>query len=328
VTGLISNVTNDVSHAWQTCIADYSLWWVLALWRHYEFTGREAWVRDFYPHARRVVQAFEPFVRDDGLLGPVSHNTLFDWADVDRAGASAPLNAMFYGACGALAEMADLVGDAHTERRLREYRAGVADRFQDAFFDPERGVFVDARRDGVQSDAVSEHATATALRWGLADDAADAAAVDALYESESVDYVEAQPFFTAVVLQGLLAADRFDLALEVVRERWGERMIERGATSTFEEWGTNGSWRSGEYDGFLRTRSHAWSAYPAVFLTRDLAGFEVLEPGCARVAVAPRDPGFDYAVTVPTPRGDVTVAREGDAVSVDAPAEIDVVRRS
>ncbi|RKY00169.1 hypothetical protein DRP77_11915, partial [Candidatus Poribacteria bacterium] len=93
----------------------------------------------------------------------------------------------------------------------------------------------------------------------------------------------------------------------------------RGARSTFEEWYQNGSWRSGSFSGFLRSHSHAWSAYPAKFLIWNLIGFEIAEPGCRRVRVNPKETPFDYSVVCPTPLGDVRVVRRNGEVRVEAP---------
>jgi len=118
---------------------------------------------------------------------------------------------------------------------------------------------------------------------------------------------------------------RFDLAMHVLRDRWGERFIERGYDTCLEEWTHNGSWRSGAWAGFLRTHSHAWSAHPAAFLTARLAGLDIREPGCTTIAVRPADLGVDYTLRVPLPQGVLRVERRGDAVAIDPPPGVAVV---
>lgn len=108
----------------------------------------------------------------------------------------------------------------------------------------------------------------------------------------------------------------------IINERWGQRMVDKGATSTFEEWGINGSWRDGDYKGFLRTLSHAWSAHPAEFFIRNLIGLEIVEPGCKAVKVNPRNVDFDYSVVFPAPDGEIKVTKEGDKVDISISGEI------
>jgi alpha-L-rhamnosidase len=324
-TGLLANVSNSVSFNWQTVISDYSLWWIMGLWNHYLYTGEVRWVDEYYPVALRILQAHLVYVNARRLIEDMPYWVFIDWADVDRRGECTALNALFYGALEALAQMARLKRDRSTERKVDHLMAGMRGSFQARLFDPERGCFADARVDGAFSPKTSEHANAAAIRWGLCDDATATAIISRLYEQKSVPYTEAQPFFTTVVLQALDRVGRFDLALELIRERWGGRMLARGATSTYEEWGINGSWRSGEYQGFLRTLSHAWSAHPAEFLIRYLVGLKILEPGCRKVGLRPQETSFDYDVTFPTPHGPIRVQRAGEGVEIFAPDEIEVV---
>ncbi|HUU92277.1 MAG TPA: hypothetical protein VM238_13845, partial [Phycisphaerae bacterium] len=146
-----------------------------------------------------------------------------------------------------------------------------------------------------------------------------------LWERRDVPCTEAQPFFTSVVLDALARIGRMDLALAIIRDRWGGRMIDRGATSTYEEWGVNGSWRSGTYRGFLRTLSHAWSAHPAAFLIRTLPGIEIVEPGCRTVRIRPHDVPLDYSVAFPTPLGPIQVTRTGDRIERSVPDGVEVM---
>jgi hypothetical protein len=103
-------------------------------------------------------------------------------------------------------------------------------------------------------------------------------------------------------------------------------MVDKGASSTYEEWGLNGSWRRGkELIPFMRTQSHAWSAYPAEYLIRDLAGFEIVEPGCRKVKVKPKETSFDYALAIPVPQGEISVCRSNGRIEIAAPDGVMVI---
>jgi hypothetical protein len=314
-TGMISNVSNMINHWWTGAIPDYSLWWIMGLWRHYMYSGEERWIQQFYPQAVRVLHAHLKYLNDDGFIEGMPYWVFIDWADVEKRGECAAYNAIFYGALDALEKMAKVKGDTRTEGIARELMAKLRTGFQSRFFDAARGCLADARIKGELSKMTSEHANMAALNWGLCDDETSAAIIRGLYEDRSVACTEAQPFFMVVVLDALARHGRMDLALELVRERWGERMVAKGATSVYEEWGVNGSWRNGPYVGFMRTLSHAWSACPAAFLVWRLAGFEIVRPGCAEVKVDPVATEFDYEIAIPTPRGEVRVACRAGAVS-------------
>ena len=318
-TGMLSNISNVVNHHWQDAHADYSLWWVQGLWNHYMYTGEAGWIHSLYPQALHVIYAHLDYVNDKGLIEDMPYRIFIDWADVDRRGECAAYNAIFYGTLKAVLRMAQLKNDAYTVALAEQAMRAIKSCFQRRFFDPRRGCFADANVDDELSPKVSEHANMAAINWGLCDEATGRAIVAAFYEKRSVRFTEAQPFFMAVVLSALDRLGRFDLALELIRERWGRRMVDKGLTSTLEEWYQNGSWRDGTFKGFLRTHSHAWSAIPAAFLIHNLTGFEILEPGCARVALSPQRTPFDYEVSCPTPRGDVRVRCKQGVITVEAP---------
>jgi len=317
--GILANISNAVRPDGARSITDYSLWWVMGLWNHYLYTGDETIVDDLYPTAVRIVRTHLGRVNEHGLIEDMPFWVFIDWADVDTRGECTALNAIFYGALGALRNLAQTRGDARTAEWADQAMARLKGAFQERFFDPDRGCFADARVEGAFSPKTSEHANLAAIRWGLCDDSIAGRIISDFYERKSVAYTEAQPFFTSVVLKALDRAGRVDLALAVIRDRWGGRMVDRGATSTFEEWGVNGSWRAGAYKGFLRTLSHAWSAGAAEVLTRTLIGLEILEPGCRRVRIDPRPAPFDYDVAFPTPLGPIRVNRSEGNVSVSVP---------
>jgi len=324
-TGLLANVSNGVYLKWTYAIPDYSLWWLIALWQHYLYTGDEHWINRYYPTAQLIAGAVLPHVNARGLVENMPYWVLIDWAPLDRRGECAAFNAIFYGALEALHSMACLKSDAYTRDLAVSVMARLKAAFQERLYDPGRGCFADARVNDRWSDVVSEHANFAAIRWGLCDRVTAERIIDRLVENPAISgVVEAQPFFMPVVLGALDRAGRFDLALSMVRDRWGRRMVAHGATSTYEEWSCNGSWRSGEFVGFQRTHSHAWSACPASFLVRDLIGLTILEPGCGKVALAPHVTPFDYEAAFPTPRGTIRVCCAGGKLRFDIPDAIEV----
>jgi hypothetical protein len=301
-------------------IPDYSLWWTMALWNHYMYTGQQAWIRTYYAEAFRIIRYHLHHLDDSGFLSRMPGWLFIDWAAVDKGGTSAVYNAVFAGALEAVANMAGLVGDSDSAAWMGALHGNIRENFTGQFFDAAKGVFADGHRDGVLSDNVSEHANFAALRFGCCSEGLGRGVIARFYESGNpVPAVECQPFFMLVVLDALRRWGRGDLALRLIRERWGRRMLDAGATSCFEEWTTNGSWRSGQWQGIMRTHSHAWSACPAEFLIRQLSGIEILAPGCAAIRVAPLDCDIDYQAVFPTPKGPLAVTRRQGRITVEPP---------
>lgn len=323
-TGLLASISNSISHGWQYAIPDYSLWWVICLWKHYLYTGEKCWINQYYPTAQLIINAILPHVNSRWLVENMPYWVFIDWAPLDRSGECTAFNAIFYGALEAFRNMARVKNDTYSEELAGKIMVGMKSVFRDRLFDSSRGCFADARIDGVFSDVVSEQANYAAIRWGLCDAATAASIVERLLEKPVLSgVVEAQPFFMCVVLDALALMGRNDLALALMRERWGKRMVDLGATSTYEEWSCNGSWRNGDFLGFQRTQSHAWSACPASFLVEKMMQLKILEPGCRVVSLDPLMTDFDYDVNYPTPRGTIRASCKSGKLTVDVPSAIE-----
>ncbi|MCL2639774.1 MAG: hypothetical protein FWD53_02920, partial [Phycisphaerales bacterium] len=197
--------------------------------------------------------------------------------------------------------------------------------FQNRLFDAKRELVADCRDYEKLSDQVSEHGNMAAIRFGLLDDAIAKQIVAKLFDGKPLrEVTEAQPFFMVVVLQALQLIGRMDLAIKLTKDRWGKRMVDRGATSVYEEWTINGSRRSGQFEPFMRTQSHAWSACPAEFLIRNLMGLEITAPGCEKIRLSPTKLDFDYEAAFPTPKGPVRVICKQGKVETQIPAGVTV----
>ena len=173
---------------------------------------------------------------------------------------------------------------------------------------------------------MSEHGHAAALAFNCLPDEIAKTIIHQAYENNQRDnWVECQPYFTRVLLEGLHAHQRRDLALEIIEERWGKRFRDRGLDSCPEEWTANGSFRNGNWTGFVRTISHAWSACVSEFLQRRLSGIKILEPGGKKISVDPYDADFSYELRIPLQHGWVTVKHlPGKQAQVHADKEIEI----
>jgi hypothetical protein len=235
-------------------------------------------------------------------------------------------------ALGALGKMAELRKDTYYAAEVAALRSGIACAFEARFYDEEKGLCVDSTEYGedsatlIQSNIVSEHTNALAILNGLVRPEAAARILRAAFVEPTLPLVEAQPYFCTFVLLALEKAGRMDLAMKMLVDRWGGRMADTGTTSCHEEWGINGSWRHGQYSGFMRTLSHAWSAYPADFLIRRLAGLEILEPGCSRIRLDPVRIGADYELAIPLPAGEAAVRVRGGKIDIQVPPGVRVER--
>lgn len=324
-TGMLSNISNSLNHNWQGSIPDYSLWWIKGLLDQYQYTGEERWIHNYYPQASGIILAHMNYLNENGLIENMPYWVFIDWADIDRRGECTAYNAIFFGALEAILPMAELKKDLFMIELVKQTMQRIKDSFQKLLFNTEKGCFADARVDGELSEMISEHANFAAIRYGLCDNDCANDIIDAFFVNKTINgATEAQPFFMAVVLAALDRMQRSDVAIKLIRDRWGKRMLDKGATSVYEEWYNNGSWRNGEFDGFLRSHSHAWSACPANFLIRNLIGLEIIEPGCTKIRLAPKEPGFDYEVIFPLPKGNIEVNHQAGKTAIKLPDGVEL----
>lgn len=336
-------VASDFAADDRTFVPDWSLMWVHSVWNLYRYTGDRAVVADLLPVAERTLRWFESFLGDDGLLRNVTGWVLIDWASFYSKGCSSTLNAVWARALEDFAEMSEWLGNGGSAAWARDRHAGVRAAF-DAFWDEDRGVYIDHIVDGVPQRPAAQHPGAAGLWAGLVPTARIDRVVAGLTDRSrlvrhsfvmdpvtpnggSTGYgymlsgypapewdaetqmVEAEPFFRFVVHAGLARAGHADLVSDLCRD-W-KVFLDAGETSWPECW-TGG------------TRCHGWSSTPTADLVRFVLGITPAEPGYAAVRVAPRLGGLEWArATVPTPHGPITVeARADGTVDIDSPVPV------
>lgn len=326
--GLIKFTTQSWDQGdWRSATVDYSLWWADALWNHYEYTGEIRWIRRYWPNVCKLIYALADQIDENGLLGDMPYKAFIDWALIDGVdwmkdcvlGENAFLNAQFFGVAEKMLRMAVLMGDQYMEGKLKQIRIGIRASFQERFFDIEKGCYVDANFNGRLSERVSEHSNMAAILWGLCEGDEAVAIAKKLLVDKTQPFTMAEPFGSAVTLRALDKIGLFKLAYQMLIERWGAWMVDKGLSSTPEEWGMNGSFRSGFYQGIMRSLSHAWSAEPARFLIQNTIGFQIVRPGCSEIQLCPVDIGTDYRIVCPLPQGDLTVESKDGKITCVVP---------
>ena len=315
-----------------TTIPDYSLHWIRALARYFEYSGDAATVRELMPTAGGVVSAFERYRAADGSICAMPGWVFIDWAMTERAEVTGALDALYAAALDDYASLAERV--MADSRTAAEARAG-AERTRRAFellWDEAAGVYVDAADRNGPRRRVSQQTNAAAIvagcappeRWPrMLDYVLDEARVVVTptisdnmgaYRKQRMDPAEhmkfdvehnvvaAQPFFSHLVHDAIVRAGRRDLIPARCMKWWPQ--IERGDTSFEEYWDA----RAG-----TGSRCHAWSATPTYDLTTWVLGVRPAAPGYARAEIAPRFGKLRHLEgRVATPHGLVEVKLDRD----------------
>jgi alpha-L-rhamnosidase len=316
-----------------TTIPDYSLHWIRALARYFEYSGDAATVRELMPTAAGVLSAFERYRAPDGLIRGMPGWIFIDWAMTERSEATGALDALY---AAALDDYASLAAAVLTDSRVAAEARASAECTRRAFellWDESRGVYVDAADHNGARRRVSQHTNALAIvagcapreRWPrMLDYVLDESRVVvtptisdnfAAYRKQRMDpakhmkfdaerdVVVAQPFFSHLLHDAIVRAGRRDLIPSRCMKWWPQ--IERGGTA-FEEY-----WEARAGTG---SRCHAWSATPTYDLSTWVLGVRPTALGYARAEIAPWfGPLRHLEGRVPTTHGliEVKLDREG-----------------
>jgi hypothetical protein len=138
-----------------------------------------------------------------------------------------------------------------------------------------------------------------------------------------------------------------DVIINDIRVKYG-KMLDEGATSFWEDFDLDwapGSGRIDEvltpqqgdvhgdrgafcYQGYRHSLCHGWSSAPTAFLLEEVAGIQILAPGCKEMTVKPNLGELTWVeATYPTPYGILRVSHkkmENGQIEtkIDAPAGI------
>ncbi len=321
----------DLSQS-STTIPDYSLHWIRALARYFEYSGDAQTVSELMPTAAGILAAFERYRAADGLIRGMPGWIFIDWAMTERAEVTGALDALYAAALDDFAALCTMVlGDPRTAADAR----ARAERTRGAFallWDEVAGVYVDAADRNGPRRRVSQQTNAIAIVAGCAPRERWSRMLDYILDESRVaitptisdnfgaylmqrmdpaehmafdverNVVAAQPFFSHILHDAIVRVGRRDLIPSRCMKWWPQ--IERGNTA-FEEY-----WNARPGTG---SRCHAWSATPTYDLTTWVLGVRPVAPGYARATIAPRfGPLMHLEGRVPTPHGAIEVKLDHD----------------
>ncbi len=328
-------VPGDLAVRQGFAIPDWGLYWILSLGKYVEYTGDLTPAAEVFPAVLRLLDWFDRFVDEDGLLDKLPEWNFIDWADVDRRGECTAMNALYHRTLQVAGELARRLEMPRIAADLAKRAESIAAAINIHLWDEHAGVYVDSRLNGQQSHRISQQSNAIVVAYGIAPrerwDRIFATVLDAARLvvtptgmvglapeaassfNEEQDIVSAQPFFSHHLHRALVAAGRHDDLLKNIRSRWGE-MLAGGVTTIWEVWDPNES------------KCHGWSTTPTFDLSTEVLGVAPIEPGFACFHVAPHPVDLDWAKGVfPTVRGDIPVSwrRTHDTfeIDIDVPAE-------
>ena len=324
---------------WMSGMYTYSLWWVIVQRDWFRFHGDMAYLEQQRDYLTGLLEI---------LLGKVDENGheksgggFLDWpSKANRPAMIAGTQALMMMTMDAGAELCRSLGEKELakkcldcHKRMTAAAQAVSERYSK-----------DAKAPG---EPGSKQAAALMI---LAD------MVDARKVSDEILKVEGargfSTFYGYYMLQAMAEAGDYETAMDVIRRFWGA-MLDLGATTFWEDFNIDwlkedvapidglvppgkkdihGDFGAYCYKGFRHSLCHGWASGPTAWLSANVLGVKIIEPGYKVIRVEPHLGDLQWAEgTVPTPYGDIKLSHrkgnDGKVVSkIEVPEGIKIIK--
>ncbi len=310
---------------WMNGISSYSMWWLLIQRDWYYYHGDLDYLKEQKEYMVGLLRLLSSKIDEDGKE-VLNGNRFLDWPSSENKDAvHAGLQSMMVMTFDAGADLCEILGDKKTAKLCK--------------------TSVDKIKKHVPSMAASKQAAALLAMSGLV---APELANQQILGKEGVHKMST--FYGYYMLTARAMAGDYQGAIDNIREYWGA-MIDLGATTFWEDfdidWTKNAA-RIDElvpegkidvhktyggycYEHFRHSFCHGWASGPTSWLSKQVLGVSVVEPGCKKIRIEPHLSDLEWVKgTFPTPYGVVIIEHrkrpDGKVkTTFDAPKAVQVI---
>lgn len=309
---------------WMNGMASYSMWYVIIVYDWYLYMGRKEFLAKQRDYLAGLTEQLSAHIDENGK-DTVTEGRFLDWPSEGKdAVVDAGVQALHIWAVRSLEKIFEVLGEealADNCRKDLERLAGFSADYED-----------------------SKQAAALLVLTGQK----DAVKVnDSLLRQGGARGMST--FMGYYILTARAMAGDYEGCLACIREYWGG-MLKLGATTFWEdfdvEWLENASGidelpEEGKVDvhasyggfcyrGHRHSFCHGWASGATPWLSENVLGIKILEPGCRKVKIEPHLGDLEWAKgSYPTPYGEIFVSHtkkeDGTiATRVEAPEEVEI----
>lgn len=307
---------------WMNGMASYSMWYSIITWDWYQYTGKKEFLEKQREYLAGLSKQLSEHIDENGQ-DTVKEGRFLDWPSEGKLKiVDAGVQALHIWAAESLKKIFEVLGEEEQAaqcgkdlERLRGFATGYED---------------------------SKQAAALTVLMGQK----DAAEVnEALLRAGGAKGMST--FMGYYILSARGMAGDYQGCLDCIRDYWGG-MLKLGATTFWEDFDIDWMENAGRidelpkegqvdvhstyggfcYQGYRHSFCHGWASGATPWLSENVLGIKILEPGCRKVRIEPHLGNLEWAKgTYPTPYGEISVShvKQADgtvATTVSAPEEV------
>jgi len=326
--------TNEYLVQYPTWPTEWQLHVPMMFHADYMYSGETSSIEMFYDEVK--AKTLYQLAREDGLIsttdgrftpevaeaiGIDNIRDIVDWPMGERDGYemlpyNTVVNAFHYEAMRKMIDLSAALGKEDDVAFFTERCEQVYDSFNETFFDETTGLYID----GEGSTHSAQHANLFALAFDLVPEERKPKVVAFVKSKEMAVSVYAAQYLLEALYKCGEAEHAHHLMTNDSDRSWPHMWRNIGSTVTLEAWDI-------KYKPNLDW-NHAWGAAPMNIIPRYMLGVQPLEPGFAKVKIAPQlGPVEHVATTIPTVKGSILIEAEqsddgGFSLALEIPQDV------
>lgn len=308
---------NDPVRQHINTIVDYSMYWILGIYQHYQMTGDKVFAEAIYPKMKTMMEFLENQTDENGFIVGREGDWIFiDWADMDKDGAVCA-EQMLLAMCYRTMALMEEILESKNMKYDKKYQITVK-KIDEFFWDEEQAAYIDSFSSGKRH--VSRHANIFAVLFGIANHTRAEKLCSSVLENPAVPEITT-PYFKFYELEALCSLGKHKEVLDTIRAYWGG-MLAFSADTFWEEYDPKKSLDQ-QYemygDPYGKSLCHAWAGSPVYLLGRYYMGLRPTKPGYESFELMPETDFFrKFTCELPVKDGSVFLKWDGSILKVMA----------
>lgn len=292
-------------------IMDYTFYWFISIYDYYQFTGDKAFIQQFYPRMKSLMDYCLARRNKNGLLEGLSGDWVFiDWAEgLSKKGEVSFEQLLFARSLETMALCAGIVNHSADAGQYAQLAQAVKSKLFQYYWNPEKHALVHNRVDGVSTSHVTRYANMFAVFFDYLNPTQKQEVKQHVLLNSQVPKITT-PYMRFYELEALCALGEQSYVTKEMKDYWGG-MLKLGATSFWEEYNPDkkGAEHYAMYGReFGKSLCHAWGASPLYLLGKYYLGVKPTAPAYQTYLIEPNLGGLQWIEgKVPTPDGEVEV---------------------